>query len=82
MIVMPASSMAGHGVASNAGLVQGSTVRARHLEKDLTARLKNLAGVVFKDDCGLVIPEQRLRARPAATRCLDCQSVRDQQQVA
>ena len=30
-------------------------------------------------DCGLVIPEKRLRARPEAIRCLDCQSVREQQ---
>ena len=29
---------------STAGLVQGSTVRAAHLGKDLIARLKNLAG--------------------------------------
>ena len=27
--------------------------------------------------CGLAISERRLRARPEATRCLDCQSVRD-----
>jgi len=44
MVVTPASSVAGRGVASNAGLVQGSTVRARHLGIDLIARLKNLAG--------------------------------------
>ena len=30
-------------------------------------------------DCELVIPEKRLRARPEATRCIDCQSVREQQ---
>ena len=44
MLVTPASSIAGHGVASTAGLVHGSTVRVGHLGKDLIARLKNLAG--------------------------------------
>ena len=42
MIVTPASAIAGHEVASTAGLVQGSIVRARHLGKNLIARLKNL----------------------------------------
>jgi uncharacterized protein YbjQ (UPF0145 family) len=36
--------VAGREVTRTAGLVHGSTVRARHLGKDLTARLKNLAG--------------------------------------
>jgi len=44
MIVTPSSSIAGHGVASSAGMVQGSTVREWHLGKGLIARLKNLAG--------------------------------------
>ena len=29
-------------------------------------------------DCGLVIAEMRLRARPHALRCLGCQSAREQ----
>jgi RNA polymerase-binding transcription factor DksA len=33
-------------------------------------------------DCGLPIPQRRLRARPEATRCVDCQSAREQQMVA
>jgi uncharacterized protein YbjQ (UPF0145 family) len=44
MIVTPSPLVAGHEVARTAGLVHGSTVRARHLGKDLTGRLKNLAG--------------------------------------
>ena len=44
MIVTPSSSIAGHGVASTAGLVHGSTVLAENLRNNLTARLKNLAG--------------------------------------
>ena len=44
MIVTPSSSIAGHGVASTAGLVHGSTVLAGNPGKDPIARLKNLAG--------------------------------------
>ena len=49
MVVSPASSIAGHRVASDAGLVHGSTVRARHLGKDLIARLRHLAGGELKE---------------------------------
>jgi uncharacterized protein YbjQ (UPF0145 family) len=49
MIVTPSSSIPGHGVVSAAGLVQGSTVRAGHLGKDLIAGLKNLAGKELED---------------------------------
>ena len=49
MIVTLASSIAGRGIASTAGLVQGSTDRAGHLGKDLIARLKNLACGEFEE---------------------------------
>lgn len=32
-------------------------------------------------DCGTDIPKARLRARPEATRCLECQSAREGQPV-
>jgi uncharacterized protein YbjQ (UPF0145 family) len=44
MIVTPSPLVAGYEVARTAGLVHGSIVRARHLGKDLTARMKDLAG--------------------------------------
>jgi uncharacterized protein YbjQ (UPF0145 family) len=49
MIVTPSPLVAGHGVARTAGLVHGSTVRARHIGKALTARLKNLAGGTIEE---------------------------------
>ena len=55
MLVTPASSIAGHGVASTAGLVQGSTVRARHLGKDLIARMKNLAGGELEEYSDMIL---------------------------
>ena len=44
MIAAPASAIAGHEVASTVGLVQASTVCARHLGKDLIARLDLIGG--------------------------------------
>ncbi len=43
-MVTPAPAIAGHEVASTAGLVQRSTVGARQLGKDLIARSRNLSG--------------------------------------
>jgi len=44
MILVTTDEVPGHRVTRVAGLVQGSSVRARHLGKDLTAFLKNLTG--------------------------------------
>ena len=44
MIVTPSAQVAGHHVERNIGLVYGSTIRARHLGKDILAGLKNLVG--------------------------------------
>jgi uncharacterized protein YbjQ (UPF0145 family) len=44
MILVTTDEVPGHRVTRVLGLVQGSTVRARHLGKDITAFLKNLTG--------------------------------------
>ena len=44
MIVVPSSSIAGCEVRRTLGLVQGSTIRARHVGKDILAALKNVVG--------------------------------------
>ena len=44
MIVVTAESVAGMRVGKTLGLVRGSTIRARHLGRDLVASLRNLAG--------------------------------------
>ncbi len=44
MIITPASSIAGQRVVKTLGLVRGSTIRARHLGRDILAGLKNLVG--------------------------------------
>jgi uncharacterized protein YbjQ (UPF0145 family) len=44
MILTPSADVAGHRVSRTLGLVYGSTIRARHIGKDIMAALKNLVG--------------------------------------
>lgn len=44
MIVVTTQDLPGHRVIKVHGMVRGNTIRARHLGKDLTAALRNLAG--------------------------------------
>lgn len=44
MILATSEAVAGHRVVRTLGLVRGSTVRVRHVGRDLVASLRNLAG--------------------------------------
>lgn len=44
MIVTPAASIHGRRIVKTIGLVRGSTIRARHVGKDILAVLKNIVG--------------------------------------
>ncbi len=44
MIITPSSGVAGHRVVKTIGLVKGSTIRARHVGKDILAVFKNVVG--------------------------------------
>lgn len=44
MILTASAEVAGHRVVRTFGLVYGSTIRARHLGKDILAALKNMVG--------------------------------------
>ena len=44
MILASAETVAGHRVVRTLGLVRGSSVRVRHVGKDIMASLRNLAG--------------------------------------
>ena len=44
MIVVTSSSIAGKRIVKTIGLVRGSTVRSRHIGKDLLAFFRNLVG--------------------------------------
>jgi uncharacterized protein YbjQ (UPF0145 family) len=44
MIVVTTETIPGHRITVTHGLVRGNTIRARHLGKDVTAMLRNIAG--------------------------------------
>jgi len=44
MMITPRDSVAGHEIREEFGLVKGSTIRARHIGRDILAGLKTLVG--------------------------------------
>ena len=44
MILTTTDSLAGHEITNTLGVVRGSTVRARHVGRDIQAALRNLVG--------------------------------------
>ena len=44
MIVVTTHTLPGHRIVKVHGLVRGNTIRARHIGKDITAVLRNVAG--------------------------------------
>jgi uncharacterized protein YbjQ (UPF0145 family) len=49
MIVVTTGDVAGSRVSQTLGLVRGSTIRARHVGKDIMAALRNVAGGEIKE---------------------------------
>lgn len=49
MILTTSSAIAGHRVSETKGMVRGSTIRARHLGKDIIAMLRSLVGGEIKE---------------------------------
>ena len=71
MILVTSDEIPGHRVTRVLGLVQGSSVRARHIGSDITAFLKNLTGGEIREYTKLLAEarEQCLdRMREEATR--------------
>jgi len=44
MIITPRNDVAGHHIIEEFGLVRGSTIRARHVGRDILAGLKSIVG--------------------------------------
>lgn len=49
MLVVTTDSVPGKNILNTIGLVKGSTVRTKHVGKDITAAFKNLAGGEVKE---------------------------------
>ena len=49
MIVVNTETVPGHGVVEALGVVRGSTIRAKHIGKDIMASLRNIVGGEVKE---------------------------------
>ncbi len=49
MILTTSSTIAGHAITESKGLVKGSTIRARHVGKDIVASLRTVIGGEIKE---------------------------------
>lgn len=59
MLVVNTETIPGHEIREVKGLVQGNTIRAKHLGRDLAASLKNLVGGELKGYTELLTEARR-----------------------
>ena len=59
MIVVNTETIAGYTIREVKGLVQGNTIRAKHLGRDFAASLKNLVGGELKGYTELLVEARR-----------------------
>ncbi len=59
MIVVNTEAIPGYRVRESKGLVQGNTIRAKHLGRDMAAGLKNLVGGELRGYTELLIESRR-----------------------
>lgn len=59
MIVTNTETVAGHEIIETKGIVQGNTVRAKHVGRDIAAGLKNLVGGELKGYTELLTESRR-----------------------
>jgi len=59
MIVVNTETIAGYEVLESKGLVQGNTIRAKHLGRDFAASLKNIVGGELRGYTELLIEARR-----------------------
>ena len=77
MIMTNVESVPGRTIVAHYGLVQGSTIRAKHIGRDFMAGLKNLVGGELKGYTELLIEsrEQALERMAAQARELGANAV-------
>jgi uncharacterized protein YbjQ (UPF0145 family) len=59
MILTNLENVPGHTVVEHYGLVQGSTIRAKHVGRDIMAGLKNIVGGELKGYTELLVESRR-----------------------
>ncbi len=63
MIVVNTESVPGHEIRESLGLVRGSTIRAKHLGKDLLAGLRTIVGGEIKEYTEMLIESRNESVR-------------------
>ncbi len=69
MLVVNTDFIAGQRITESLGLVRGSTIRAKHIGKDIMAGLRNLVGGEIKEYAEMIT-----EARNEATRRMQAQA--------
>ena len=59
MIIVNTETVAGYDIAEVKGIVQGNTVRAKHLGRDIAASFKNVIGGELKGYTELLVESRR-----------------------
>ncbi|MEM9082460.1 MAG: YbjQ family protein [Planctomycetota bacterium] len=59
MICVNTETVPGHAITQNLGIVQGNTVRAKHVGRDIAAGLKNIVGGELKGYTELLTQSRR-----------------------
>jgi uncharacterized protein YbjQ (UPF0145 family) len=79
MILTPSPSVEGYKIIKTLGLVEGNTVRARHIGKDILAGLKNLTGGEVEEYTTMiaVAREEALDRMKAEARKLGANAILD-----
>ncbi|MBA1445857.1 MAG: TraR/DksA C4-type zinc finger protein [Chromatiales bacterium] len=60
-------------MAARDAAIDAQILRAKETEPPL-----NIDGVRCCLDCGVAIPQARLKARPESIRCIDCKQIKEQ----
>jgi uncharacterized protein YbjQ (UPF0145 family) len=79
MIITPSFSVEGYKTVKTLGLIEGNTVRARHIGKDILAGLKNLTGGEVEEYTTMiaVAREEALDRMKAEARKLGANAILD-----
>ena len=79
MILTTSSSIAGFHVKETKGLVKGSTIRARHIGRDIVASLRTLIGGEIKEYTAMIAEsrEGALERMVKNSECLGANAITD-----
>ena len=77
MIVVSTETLTGYRIVETKGLVQGNTIRAKHVGRDIMAGLKNIVGGELKGYTEMLVEarKQATRRMVSEAKALGCNAV-------